>query len=196
MSNIRNVFEHVVRKQQKQILLDINCLTRGLFLCFQLTGGDNRQPGAVLCLSQAFPPRAHPGVPPSACGSSSGSLQHTVFLVVRFKVLVHAARVCHLLAIDLGQELGIVHPLLLVEQNVGRVRVDLVRVQFLTRGKHPGKSPWDKLLRFKHTLHCPKKGIFNWVEHKESRVLSPFFVISLCELLGNSDNFTVMNSNA
>lgn len=74
MSNIRNVFEHVVRKQQKQILLDINCLTRGLFLCFQLTGGDNRQPGAVLCLSQAFPPRAHPGVPPSACGSSSGSL--------------------------------------------------------------------------------------------------------------------------
>lgn len=59
------------------------------------------------------------------------SLEHTVFLVVGLKVFIHATGVGHLLAIDLWQELGVVDPLLLVEEDVGRVGVDLLRVHFL-----------------------------------------------------------------
>lgn len=130
-------FEHVVRKQNKTILLDINCLTRGSFCAFSSQG---TMTTTSCSLAQSGPPQGHiPGFLPQP--RSSGSLQHTVLLVVGLEVLVHAARVCHLLAIDLGQELGIVHPLLLVEQNVGRVRVDLVRVQLLTQGKNTHKNP-------------------------------------------------------
>lgn len=60
------------------------------------------------------------------------SLEDTVFLVVGLKVFVHATGVGHLLAVDLWQELGVVHPLLLVEEDVGRVCVYLLRVQFLS----------------------------------------------------------------
>lgn len=47
------------------------------------------------------------------------SLEDTVLLVVGLEVLVHATGVGHLLAIDLWQELGVVDPLLLVEEDVG-----------------------------------------------------------------------------
>ena len=59
------------------------------------------------------------------------SLQDTVFFVVRLKVLVHTTGVGHLLAIGLWQKLGIVHPLLLVEEDVGRVCINLLGAQFL-----------------------------------------------------------------
>lgn len=59
------------------------------------------------------------------------SLENAVLFVVGLKVLVHATGVGHLLAVDLWQELGVVDALLLVEEDVGRVGVDLLRVHFL-----------------------------------------------------------------
>lgn len=59
------------------------------------------------------------------------SLEDTVFFVVGLKVFIHATGVGHLLAIDLRQELGVVDALLLVEEDVGRVGVDFLRVHFL-----------------------------------------------------------------
>lgn len=60
-----------------------------------------------------------------------GSLQYTVLLIIGLKVFVHATGVGHLLAVGLWQEPGVVHSLLLVEQDVGRVRIDFLRVHFL-----------------------------------------------------------------
>lgn len=60
------------------------------------------------------------------------SLEDTVFLVVGLKVFIHATGVGHLLAVDLWQILGVVDSLLLVEKDVGRVGVNLLRVHFLT----------------------------------------------------------------
>lgn len=64
------------------------------------------------------------------------SLENTVFFVVGLKVFIHATCVGHLFAIDLWQELGVVDPLLLVEEDVGRVGVNLLRVHFLHREKN------------------------------------------------------------
>lgn len=63
------------------------------------------------------------------------SLENAVLFVVGLKVLVHATGVGHLLAVDLWQELGVVDTLLLVEKDVGRVGVNLLRVHFLQRQK-------------------------------------------------------------
>ena len=62
------------------------------------------------------------------------SLEDTVLLVVRLKVFVHATGVGHLLAVCLWQELGVVDPLLLIEEDVRRVGVNLLGVHLL-----PGK---------------------------------------------------------
>lgn len=59
------------------------------------------------------------------------SLEDTVFFVVRLKVFIHATGVCHLLAISLWQKLGVVDSLLLVEEDVGRVCINLLRVHLL-----------------------------------------------------------------
>lgn len=64
------------------------------------------------------------------------SLEDTVFLVVRLKVFIHATGVGHLFAIDLWQEVGVLDSLLLVEEDVGRVGVHLLRVHFLQRKKN------------------------------------------------------------
>lgn len=64
------------------------------------------------------------------------SLENTVFFVVGLKVFIHATCVGHLFAIDLWQELGVVDPLLLVKEDVGRVGVNLLRVHFLHREKN------------------------------------------------------------
>lgn len=64
---------------------------------------------------------------------SMASLQHTVLLVVRFKVFVHASGVCHLFALCFWQKLRVVHSLLLIEQDVSWICVNLVRVNFLNR---------------------------------------------------------------
>lgn len=61
------------------------------------------------------------------------SLEDTVFFVVGLKVFIHATGVGHLFAINLWQELRVLDALLLVEQDVGRVSVDLLRVHFLVR---------------------------------------------------------------
>lgn len=63
------------------------------------------------------------------------SLEDTVFFVVRLKVFIHATGVGHLFAIDLWQELRVLDPLLLVEEDVSRVGVDLLGVYFLGREK-------------------------------------------------------------
>lgn len=47
------------------------------------------------------------------------SLEDTVFLVVGLKVFIHATGVGHLLAVNLWEELRVVDPLLLVEEDVG-----------------------------------------------------------------------------
>lgn len=60
------------------------------------------------------------------------SLEDAVFLVVGLKVFVHATGVGHLFAVSLWEELGVVHSLLLIEEDVCRVCVNLLRVHFLT----------------------------------------------------------------
>lgn len=69
------------------------------------------------------------------------SLEDTVFFVVGLKVFIHATGVGHLFAIDLWQELRVLDPLLLVEQDVSRVGVDLLRVHFLVRGNRSAAVP-------------------------------------------------------
>lgn len=61
------------------------------------------------------------------------SLDDTVFFVVGFKVFIHATGVGHLFAIDLWQELRVLHSPLLVEQDISRVGVDLLGLHFLVR---------------------------------------------------------------
>ncbi len=54
------------------------------------------------------------------------SLEDTVFLIVGLKVFIHATGVGHLFAINLWEKLGVVNSLLLIEEDVGRVGVDLL----------------------------------------------------------------------
>lgn len=77
------------------------------------------------------------------------SLENTVFLVVGLKVFIHATGVGHLFAIDLWQELGVFDALLLVEEDVGRVGVDLLRVHFL------GKLTNKQTKKNTRTQTCP-----------------------------------------
>lgn len=51
-----------MRKQNKTILLDINCFTRGFFLCFQLTGDNHNH--ELFSVSVTPSPGAHPGFVP------------------------------------------------------------------------------------------------------------------------------------
>lgn len=64
-------------------------------------------------------------------GRTRPSLEDAVLFIVGLKVFVHATGVGHLFAIDLWQEVRVLDPLLLVEQDVGGVGVDLLRLHFL-----------------------------------------------------------------
>lgn len=60
-------------------------------------------------------------------------LEDTVLFVVGLKVFIHATGVGHLFAIDLRQKVRVLDSLLLVEQDVRRVGVDLLRLHLLVR---------------------------------------------------------------
>lgn len=64
-------------------------------------------------------------------GRTRPSLEDAVLFIVGLKVFIHATGVGHLFAIDLWQEVRVLDPLLLVEQDVSRVGVDLLRLHFL-----------------------------------------------------------------
>lgn len=64
-------------------------------------------------------------------GRTRPSLEDAVLFIVGLKVFIHATGVGHLFAIDLWQEVRVLDPPLLVEQDVSRVGVDLLRLHFL-----------------------------------------------------------------
>lgn len=117
-----------IRKAQSAVVL---CLSANWYFVLSQTmvlwGGSGVSVLIALVYWQTPPPLV------SLMWKSMASLQHTVLLVVRFKVFVHASGVCHLFALCFWQKLWVVHSLLLIEQDVSWICVNFVRVNFLRR---------------------------------------------------------------
>lgn len=76
---------------------------------------------------------------------AQASLKNTVLLVVRFKILVHAASVSHLFPVGLWHEQRVIHSLLLVKKDVRRISVDLLWIHLL-RNRFTMRSIYNEML--------------------------------------------------
>lgn len=149
-------FEHVVRKQNKRILLDINCLTRGLFLCFQLTGDNDKH--ELFSVS----------VLPSPRGAFSLGLWQLRLTAARSTSCSRTRSPrpccsclpssCHRSWAGTGHSPPPAARRTECRQSPCRSRLGATP----DTGKTPRKSPWDNCCT-SNTHYCPKKGIFNWV---------------------------------